>query len=89
MTPPPLVTIRYENRSFEVAYGLRTGADPHGEAGFDAIVDGVAVALGIVVSRVATMDPEFLDGDGMQQMKAKFWTAVETAVDKALTMEPK
>lgn len=80
MIPPPLVTVRYVKGSFSIAYGMRPEGDPDGEAGFDQIVDGVAVALGIVVSRVATMDSEFLDGDGMEQMQAKFWTAVEAAV---------
>lgn len=82
----PLVTIRYENGAFGVAYGLRPEGDPDGEAGFDRVVDGVAIALGIVMSQVALMDPDFME-NGMDEMKAKFWASVEEAIETAQTME--
>lgn len=89
MTPPPLVTIRYKNGSFDVAYGVRTEGDPNGEAGLDEIMGGLAIAVGIVMSRVAYMDPDYLDSEPMQKTKDAFWSQVQGTIDKALTGEVK
>lgn len=87
MSVAPLITISYEGGSYHVAYGIRPENDPNREAGFNEIMGGLAIAAGLVMSRVAHMDPEYMGGESMQATKDAFWKQVENTIDQALTGE--
>lgn len=84
----PLVMVTYEDDRFHVAYGLRPEGHEHGEAGADEVVGGIAIALGILLSRIATIDPDYLDS-GIKKTKESFWSQVRDTIDEALKSEAK
>lgn len=85
--PEPLVTIRYEGTAMEVSFGLRPPDSEHGEAGYDAVLNGLAIATGVIIASVSQMDAKFLGQEAMERTHRMFWGEVQKTLDKTLMGE--
>ena len=84
---PPVVAIYYKNSRFEVAFGLRDDDHESGGVGIDEAVGGMATAIGILLSRVALLDPDTVGPGKLDKLKDSFWEDVTGVMDMILAQD--